>query len=158
MPDWNSPIKSPYLCLDSGGISFSAALVWTYIGKAWVRFYVWDIALMAKNSNNKYIESGELFGRICRDRLNCGQRQSTYAKEEMRMPPKGKKKTTKVRPTSTQVTEAPSGGNLAGQEKIRSRAYQIYIEHGEQPGHELEDWLQAERELGQSLPLHAQET
>jgi hypothetical protein len=74
------------------------------------------------------------------------------------MPPKGKKKTTKIRTTSTQVTEAPSIGNSAGQEKIRRRAYEIYLEHGEHPGHELEDWLQAERELGQSLPMGAQET
>jgi len=31
---------------------------------------------------------------------------------------------------------------------IRSRAYEIYIARGEQPGRELDDWLQAERELG----------
>ena len=73
------------------------------------------------------------------------------------MPPKGKTKTTKTLPTSTQMTEAPSVGNSAGQEKIRCRAYEIYLEHGEQPGHELEDWLQAERELGHSLPLRARE-
>jgi len=76
----------------------------------------------------------------------------------MSMPPKGKKNTTKTRPTSTQMTEAPSLGNSAGQEKIRCRAYEIYLEHGQQPGHELEHWLQAERELGYSLPVRAQET
>ena len=73
------------------------------------------------------------------------------------MPAKGKKKTTKTRPTSTQMTEAPSVGNSGGQEESRCRAYEIYLEHGEQPGHELEDWLQAERELGHSLPLRARE-
>ena len=31
---------------------------------------------------------------------------------------------------------------------IRCRAYEIYMSRGEQPGHELDDWLQAERELG----------
>ena len=31
--------------------------------------------------------------------------------------------------------------------KIRIRAYEIYLQRGEQPGSELEDWLQAEREL-----------
>jgi hypothetical protein len=41
MTDWNSPIKSPYLFLVLGCLSFSAALVWTFIGKAWVRFYGW---------------------------------------------------------------------------------------------------------------------
>lgn len=34
-----------------------------------------------------------------------------------------------------------------GLEEIRIRAYEIYVGRGGQPGHELEDWLQAEREL-----------
>jgi hypothetical protein len=33
------------------------------------------------------------------------------------------------------------------EEKIRIRAYEIYLQRGGQPGYELEDWLQAEREL-----------
>jgi hypothetical protein len=78
--------------------------------------------------------------------------------EEMSMPSKGKKTTTNTRATSTRMTEAPSGGNSVGQERIRCRAYEIYLEHGEHPGNELEDWLQAERELGHSLLLRAQET
>ena len=32
-------------------------------------------------------------------------------------------------------------------EKIRIRAYEIYMERGGEPGHDLDDWLQAEREL-----------
>ena len=32
-------------------------------------------------------------------------------------------------------------------EEIRIRAYEIYLERGGQPGHDVEDWLQAEREL-----------
>jgi Protein of unknown function (DUF2934) len=32
-------------------------------------------------------------------------------------------------------------------EEIRIRAYEIYMERGGQPGHDLDDWLQAEREL-----------
>jgi hypothetical protein len=39
-----------------------------------------------------------------------------------------------------------------GDEQIRLRAYEIYLERGEQPGRELDDWLQAEREL-ESEPL-----
>ena len=31
--------------------------------------------------------------------------------------------------------------------EIRSRAYEIYLARGAEPGRELEDWLQAEREL-----------
>jgi hypothetical protein len=33
------------------------------------------------------------------------------------------------------------------EQEIRDRAYEIYLERGAQPGYELEDWLQAEREL-----------
>jgi Protein of unknown function (DUF2934) len=40
-----------------------------------------------------------------------------------------------------------SAGNAASGEEIRLRAYEIYLERGEQPGLELDDWLQAEREL-----------
>jgi hypothetical protein len=32
-------------------------------------------------------------------------------------------------------------------EEIRRRAYEIYVERGEQSGRDLDDWLQAEREL-----------
>ena len=34
-----------------------------------------------------------------------------------------------------------------GEQAIRDRAYETYLQRGAQPGHELEDWLQAEREL-----------
>ena len=54
--------------------------------------------------------------------------------------------------TSTQAeTGEVSVGNV-GDEQIRLRAYEIYLECGEQPGRELDDWLQAEREL-ESEPL-----
>jgi Protein of unknown function (DUF2934) len=33
------------------------------------------------------------------------------------------------------------------EQEIRGRAYEIYLQRGAQPGYELEDWLQAEREL-----------
>jgi hypothetical protein len=33
------------------------------------------------------------------------------------------------------------------EQKIRGRAYEIYLQRGAQPGCEVEDWLQAEREL-----------
>ena len=35
----------------------------------------------------------------------------------------------------------------ASEQEIRRRAYEIYLERGAQPGHELEDWLRAVREL-----------
>ena len=34
-----------------------------------------------------------------------------------------------------------------GEQEIRDRAYEIYLQRGAQPGDELEDWLQAEREF-----------
>ena len=55
--------------------------------------------------------------------------------------------------TSAQAeTGEVSVGNVVGDEEIRLRAYEIYLERGEQPGRELDDWLQAEREL-ESEPL-----
>lgn len=38
-------------------------------------------------------------------------------------------------------------GNPPPQEEIRRRAYEIYLERGEQPDCDLDDWLQAEREV-----------
>lgn len=32
-------------------------------------------------------------------------------------------------------------------EEIALRAYEIYLERGSTPGHDLEDWIRAEREL-----------
>jgi uncharacterized protein len=37
------------------------------------------------------------------------------------------------------------------EQEIRNRAYEIYLQRGGQPGYELEDWLQAERELSTNL-------
>jgi hypothetical protein len=37
--------------------------------------------------------------------------------------------------------------NPARDEDIRCRAYEIYLGRGQQAGGELDDWLQAEREL-----------
>ncbi len=37
--------------------------------------------------------------------------------------------------------------NSTRDEEIRRRAYELYLERGEQPGRGLDDWLQAEREL-----------
>jgi hypothetical protein len=35
----------------------------------------------------------------------------------------------------------------ARHQKIRVRGYEIYLERGEQPGGDLDDWIQAEREI-----------
>jgi len=46
--------------------------------------------------------------------------------------------------------------NPAHDEGVRRRAYEIYREGGEQPGCELDDWLQAERELERGMLRRAQ--
>jgi hypothetical protein len=38
-------------------------------------------------------------------------------------------------------------GNLEPKAEVRRRAYEIYLGRGEQPGSDVDDWLQAEREL-----------
>ena len=53
----------------------------------------------------------------------------------------------------TEATSAPDTisevqrENLTRDEEIRFRAYEIYLERGEQGGNDLDDWLQAEREI-----------
>jgi hypothetical protein len=43
---------------------------------------------------------------------------------------------------------SPANSSPADMEaKIRERAYQLYQERGNNPGHENEDWLRAEREI-----------
>jgi hypothetical protein len=44
-------------------------------------------------------------------------------------------------------TEDTSASYAPSHDDIRRRAYEIYLERGGFPGHELEDWLQAEREF-----------
>jgi hypothetical protein len=50
-------------------------------------------------------------------------------------------------PSQEAQTGQAQVANGARDEEIRRRAYEIYLERGEEPGHELDDWLQAEREL-----------
>ena len=40
-----------------------------------------------------------------------------------------------------------SGGSQPGQDEIARRAYELYLQRGSVPGHETDDWLQAEAEL-----------
>ena len=44
------------------------------------------------------------------------------------------------------AAEEASTWNSAREEEIRRRAYEIYLERGEQAGRDLDDWLQAELE------------
>jgi hypothetical protein len=66
----------------------------------------------------------------------------------------------KYRPQATTTQAAETGEasvrNAARDEDIRRRPYEIYLERGEQPGRELDDWLQAESELEGGALWHAQ--
>jgi hypothetical protein len=57
----------------------------------------------------------------------------------------------RVEPHAMSATQAEAAetkvADSARHQKIRLRAYEVYLERGEQPGHDLDDWLQAEREL-----------
>jgi hypothetical protein len=58
--------------------------------------------------------------------------------------------------------EQQIGLNKAGvirptDEQIARRAYELYLDRGQNPGHELEDWLQAEWELSEKLAAIAHE-
>ena len=59
------------------------------------------------------------------------------------------------KPNSSESTEAKPDGNSA-HEEIRGRAYEIYLDRGGQPGGEMDDWLQAERELEGGVLSRAQ--
>jgi len=37
---------------------------------------------------------------------------------------------------------------ISRQQRIATRAYELYLDRGERPGGDLEDWLDAEREIG----------
>ncbi len=47
----------------------------------------------------------------------------------------------------TAVEEREGLPHSTREQEIRIRAYEIYLQRDGQPGSELEDWLQAEREL-----------
>jgi hypothetical protein len=55
----------------------------------------------------------------------------------------GKPQATSAQPETEEVPV----GNSARTEEIRGRAYEIYLARGKQSGRDLDDWLQAEREL-----------
>jgi hypothetical protein len=66
-----------------------------------------------------------------------------------------RKRISEIQATSTQAkTGKVSLGNSTRDEEIRRRAYEIYLARGEQPGRELDDWLQAERELKRGMFLN----
>ena len=50
---------------------------------------------------------------------------------------------------SSEVAPLKTSGPISNlQEEIRRRAYKLYELRGRQDGHDLDDWLQSEAELG----------
>ena len=49
--------------------------------------------------------------------------------------------------TETAAEEREGLLDQTREQEIRNRAYEIYLQRGEQPGDELSDWLRAEGEL-----------
>jgi len=52
-------------------------------------------------------------------------------------------------PATARAKEAPIEA-LPLEDRIRCRAYELYVERGNQSGAELDDWLQAEEEVLQN--------
>jgi len=49
-------------------------------------------------------------------------------------------------PAFARAKEVPSK-TLSREERIRQRAHELYLRRGNQPGSEIDDWLQAEEEI-----------
>ena len=49
--------------------------------------------------------------------------------------------------SGTAQPDRPAGNGAPTREAIQRRAYEIYLSRGAEPGADVEDWLQAEREL-----------
>ena len=57
----------------------------------------------------------------------------------------------KMKITRAPKRDAQSGRRLPAEADIRARAYQLFLARGAEPGRELEDWLEAERELQREI-------
>jgi hypothetical protein len=55
--------------------------------------------------------------------------------------------TTRQRTPRPATQKAELKQSTIPEDDLRHRAYEIYLKRGSNPGNELEDWLQAEREL-----------
>jgi hypothetical protein len=56
----------------------------------------------------------------------------------------------KFMPATARVKE-PQTESLPLEERIRRRAYEIYVKRGNQSGSDLDDWLQAEKEIRRAV-------
>ena len=50
-------------------------------------------------------------------------------------------------PANGATTSGPNGSAPVTDADVARRAYDLYLARGGEPGHDVEDWLQAERDL-----------
>ena len=62
-----------------------------------------------------------------------------------------------ARAKGTAKSKTPSIETLPLEERIRCRAYELYVQRGNQAGSEFDDWLQAEEEILQAQDEALQE-
>ena len=64
------------------------------------------------------------------------------------LPLEAEVRTTDLRPDDAIAgAGGPQGPDSAREARIRQAAYAAYVRRGRQPGHEEEDWLEAERQI-----------
>lgn len=57
----------------------------------------------------------------------------------------------RIEPMTLEANSPEIDASCELQEQIRRRAYELYEQRGVEDGHELQDWLQAEAEVSQSM-------
>ena len=60
-------------------------------------------------------------------------------------------------PSADHIDDAIAESHITLDEKIRQRAHQLYLARGGEPGHDLDDWLQAECEILGASPKDSAE-
>jgi hypothetical protein len=56
-------------------------------------------------------------------------------------------------PRPKRQTQALTPQSLPTEEEIRIRAFTLYLQRGSNDGHDIDDWLEAERELVAATPF-----
>ena len=64
---------------------------------------------------------------------------------------KGTRKAAATRKTGKSGNVQEALASTPTVDEIRARAYEIYIERGQRSGEDLENWLQAEKELAENI-------
>ena len=65
----------------------------------------------------------------------------------MAKPAHRKTRRAEAAPPANGATSGPSGSAQVTDADVARRAYDLYLARGGEPGHDVEDWLEAERDL-----------